>query len=87
MGHIVVKISEVSEDNKVFSAAKVRKRFEGDDDLEKKIAETIEAVQKEKVSAKEKVSQSFREAHEKLNTEEIENVSDTYEKTSAFSKN
>ena len=42
MGHKIVKISEVSEDNEVFSAAKVRKRFEGvlkcDDDLEKKIA-------------------------------------------------
>ena len=40
-----------------------------DDNLEKKIAETIESVQKENVSAKEKVSQSLREAHERLNAE------------------
>ena len=73
-GHKVVKVSEVNEDNEVFSAAKVRERFEGvlkcDDDLEKRIVKTIESVQKENVSVKEKVSQSFREAHEKLNAEE-----------------
>ena len=60
-GHNVVDLSEVAKDNEVFSAAKVRKRFGGvlkcDDDLEKKITETIESVQKESVSAKEKVSQ------------------------------
>ena len=48
--HKVVKLSEVSEDNEVFSAANVRERFEGalkcDDDLENKIAETIVSVQK-----------------------------------------
>ena len=62
----------MSEYNEVLSAAKVRERFEGalkcDDDLEKKIAETIESVQKE--SATEKITQSFKEAHKKLNTEE-----------------
>ena len=72
--HKVVKVSEVADDNEVFSAAKVRERFKGvlkcDDDLEKKIATTIENIQKENVSAKEKVSQSFREAHERLNAEE-----------------
>ena len=72
--HKVANLSEVDKDNEVFSAAKVRERFEGvlkcDDDLEKKITETIESVQKESESIKEKVSQSFREAHEKLNTEE-----------------
>ena len=73
-GHKVMKVSEVGKDNEVFSAAKVRERFEDilkcDDDLEKRITETIENVQKENVSAKEKASQSFREAHEKLNAEE-----------------
>ena len=48
----------MSEYNEVLSAAKVRERFEGalkcDDDLEKKIAETIESVQKE--SATEKIT-------------------------------
>ena len=72
--HKVVELSEVSEDNEVFSAVKVREHFEGalkcDEELEKKIAETIENVQKENVVAKEKISQSFREAHEKLNAEE-----------------
>ena len=72
--HKVANLSEVSEDNEVFSAAKVRERFGGvlkcDDVLEKRIIETIESVQKESESAKEKVSQSFREAHEKLNAEE-----------------
>ena len=47
-GHKVVKVSEVSKDNKVFSATKVRERFEGalkcDDDLDKRIKETIESV-------------------------------------------
>ena len=73
-GHKIVDLSEVSDDNEVFSAAKVRERFEGvlktDDDLEKRITEAIEDVQKENVSTKEKVSQSFREAHERLNAEE-----------------
>ena len=41
-----------------------------DDDLEKKIAETIESIHKENLSAKEKVSRSFREAHKRLNAEE-----------------
>ena len=62
-GHPGVKVSEVNEDNEVFSAAKVRERFEGtlkgDEDLEKKITETIESVQKESEGVKEKVSQSF----------------------------
>ena len=56
--HKVVELSEVSEDNKVFSATKVRERFEGvlkcDNDLDKKITETIESVQKESESIKEK---------------------------------
>ena len=73
-GHKTVELSEVGKDNEVFSAAKVRERFEGvlktDDDLEKRITEAIEDVQKENVSTKEKVSQSFREAHERLNAEE-----------------
>ena len=64
----------MNEDSEVFSAAKVRERFEGvlkcDDDLERKILTTIENVQKEKVNTKEKASQTFREAHEKLNAEE-----------------
>ena len=38
--------------------------------MQKKISGTIESVQKEKANAKEKVSQSFKEAHERLNTEE-----------------
>ena len=58
----------------MFSTAKVRERFESalkcDDDLEEKIEEAIEGIQKENMSAKEKVSQSFRVAHERLNAEE-----------------
>ena len=73
-GHKVINLSEVDEDNEVFSEAKVRERFEGTLKrgyaLEKKITETIERVQKEGEDTKEKVTQSFREAHEKMNTEE-----------------
>ena len=74
--HRVVDLSEVSEDNEVFSAAKVRERFGGvlkcDDGnpLVKRIAAAIDSIQKRNVSTREKVSQSFREAHERLNTEE-----------------
>ena len=72
--HKVYDLSEVSKDNEVFSAAKVREYFGGvlkcDDVLEKKIVTTIENVQEENVSVKEKVSQSFREAHKRLNAEE-----------------
>ena len=52
----------------------MREHFEGalkcGADLEKKMAEAIESDQKENVNTKEKASQSFREAHEKLNAEE-----------------
>ena len=68
----------------MFSAAKVREHFEGalkcDNYLEKKIAEVIESIQKENESVKEKVLQSFREAHERLNAEEAA-VMEELEKT------
>ena len=63
----------MNEDNEVFSAAKVREHFEGASKyggyLMKKIAETIENVHRECKDAKEKVSQSFRGAHEKVFSE------------------
>lgn len=41
-----------------------------DDELEKKIEDTIESIQDESASAREKVAHSFIEAHEKLKNEE-----------------
>ena len=65
-GYKITELSEASEDNEVFSVANVRERFECalkcDDGLEKKIAETIESVQKDNVSAKKKFH-SLSERH------------------------
>ena len=65
--HKVVELSELVEDNEMFSAAKVRERFEGalkcDDDLEKRIAETIENVQKKKVRMQKRRFHSPSERH------------------------
>ena len=73
-GHNVVDLTEVSQDNETFSAAEVRKRFvdalKCDDELDKKIEETIESIKKEGNEAAEKVKQTFIEAHEKLTEEE-----------------
>ena len=73
-GHNTVKTSDISQDNEVFSAAEVRKHFADvlkcDDKLDKKIEETIESIRKEGNEAKEKVKQTFIEAHEKLTEEE-----------------
>ena len=74
-GHNSVKVSSISDKDILFSEKRLKERFESalkhGNDLEKKITETIEGVQKENVATKEKVSQSFKEAHERLNTEEI----------------
>ena len=73
-GHNVVDLSEVSQDNEVFSASEVRKHFADvlkcDDELDRKIEETIESIRKEGNEAKEKIEQTFIEAHEKLTEEE-----------------
>ena len=68
-GHNVLKVSEVSQDNETFSVSEVRKHFADvlkcDDEYDK-IEETIESIRKEGNEAKEKVKQTFIEAHEKL---------------------
>ena len=73
-GHNVVKISDISQDNEVFSASEVRKHFADvlkcNDELDKKIEETIENIRKEGNDAIEKVKQTFKEAHDKLTEEE-----------------
>ena len=71
-GHNLVKVSEVTEDNKAFSSSK--ELFEGalkcSNDLEKKITDAIDGIQKNSSSTKEKVSQFFKEAHSRLDAEE-----------------
>ena len=73
-GHNTVKASDVSQDNEVFSATDARKRFADvlkyDDELDKKIEETIENIRREGNEAGEKVKKTFKEIHEKLGEEE-----------------
>ena len=72
--HNVVDLSDISQDNETFSASEVRKHFADvlkcDDELDRKIEETIESIRKEGNEAIEKVKQTFKEAHEKLTDEE-----------------
>lgn len=72
--HRMAKLSDISRDNEIFSAAKVRGHFEDvlkyDDELDKKIALTIENIRNESSAAKEAVSNTFKKAHEQLNREE-----------------
>ena len=73
-GHNVVKISEITQDNEVFSASDVRKHFavvlKCDDELDKKIEETIVSIRREREEAKKKVEQTFEEVRKKLEEEE-----------------
>ena len=73
-GHNVVDLSDVSQDNEVFSASEVRKRFADvlkcGDELDKKIERAIEDIRREGNEAKEKVKQTFIEAHKRLKEEE-----------------
>ena len=73
-GHNVVKISEIPQDNEVFSAAEVRKRFadalKSDDELSKNIEGAIDSIRSEWNDAREKVRQTFTEAHKRLEEEE-----------------
>ena len=73
-GHKLVKVSDIAQDNGVFSASKVRKDFaevmKKDDELVEKIRGIIERIRKEGEEAKKKVGQTFKEEHEKLKVEE-----------------
>ena len=73
-GHNVVKLSEVAQDNEVFSASEVRERFadvlERGDELNRKIEEAIENIRKEENEALDKIRQTFEEVHDKLEEEE-----------------
>ena len=73
-GHNVVDLLDVSQDNEIFSASDVRKHFavalKCDDELDKKIEETIERIRREGNEAGEKVKQTFIEVHRKLEEEE-----------------
>ena len=72
--HNTVKVTDVSQDNEIFSASDVRKHFavvlKCDDELDKKIEETIESIKREGNEAGEKVKQTFIEAHKILEEEE-----------------
>ena len=63
-----------SDDEKATFHSRIRARFEDalkfDDELERKIEDTIESIQDEGASAREKVAHSFSEAHERLKAEE-----------------
>ena len=73
-GHNVSKVTDVAQDNEIFSASDVRKHFavvlKYDDELDKKIEETIERIRREGNEAGEKVKQTFIEAHKRLEEEE-----------------
>ena len=72
-GHNAVKTSDTAQDNEIFSASDVRKHFavvlKCDDELDKKIEETIENIRMEGAEAKEKVEQTFEEVYKKLKEE------------------
>ena len=73
-GHSVVKVTDIAQDNEVFSASDVRKRFadvlKSDDELDKKIEEAIESIRREGNEAGEKVKQTFIDVHKRLEEEE-----------------
>ena len=73
-GHNVVKISDIIQDNEVFSVSEARKRFADvlkcDDELDKKIEETIESIKGEDNNVREKIKESFTEAHNVLKDKE-----------------
>ena len=63
------------EHEKAFSASEVRRRFADvlkyDDELDRKIEETIESIRREGNEASEKIKQTFNEEHRKLGEEEF----------------
>ena len=73
-GHRIIEISEALKDDSVCSVGKINMNFakvvEQSTVLEEKIVEAIDYLQKEGTSVKEKVTQTFKEAHEKLSIEE-----------------
>ena len=73
-GHNVVDLSDITQDNEIFSAAEVRKRFADalkcDDELDKKIEETIESIRSEDNNVREKIKEAFTEAHNALKEKE-----------------
>ena len=71
-------MSEIVQDNETFSASEVRKHFvdvlKCDDELDRKIEETIELIRREGNEATEKIGQTFIEAHDKLTEEEAKTM-------------
>lgn len=74
--HNIVSLSEISQDNKIFSAENVKKDFElvleRDNSLEDKITHEIEKIQNEGNEMENRIVNTFKEAHEKLDAEEVE---------------
>ena len=70
----VVDLCEINKDNEIFSAKQIKEDFtyalKCDHTSEKKITDALEFIQKESTDTKEKVSQTFKEAHNKLEAEE-----------------
>ena len=73
-GHNTVKIADISQDNEIFSASEVRKHFADvlkcDDELDRKIEETIESIRSEDNNVREKIKEAFTEAHNALKEKE-----------------
>lgn len=81
--HRTVMISEIDKESDKFSVAQVKERFRDvlkhDDELEKKIEDTIESIKNECESARSKITQTFVEAHEKLRIEEVKVIEEVEE--------
>lgn len=73
--HKTVKVSEISKDNEIFSVAEVKELFEDvlrcDGELERKISDTIEGIKSESFAIRDRIAQTYIEAHEKLKIEEV----------------
>ena len=73
-GHMVVNVPEIGEDNEIFSAEEVRERFadalKRDDELDSKIEAVMEGIRSKGNDVREMISQTFMEAHKRLEEEE-----------------
>ena len=73
-GHRIIKLLDIENDGEVYPTNEVKKRFADASktcsELKRKIDTVIEDIQKENELVKERITETFRAAHEKLNDEE-----------------
>lgn len=76
--HKVFKLTDVDQDNEVFSVEDKKKGFTGtldrDNKLKERIGEAIESIEKEKEEAEKKIKETFEEVRKKLKQEEDETM-------------